>query len=89
VPAHTPTLSPRERGRVAADNPFSLGEKVAGASRPDEGAPRSLTIIFVLMRNRGGRGFIDEPTGAKTVEGEGRGERMRFAPGDGAREHVA
>ena len=35
--ALTPALSPRERGRVGADNPFSPGEKVAGASRPDEG----------------------------------------------------
>jgi hypothetical protein len=36
--ALTPTLSPRERGSIVADNPFSLGEKVAGASRSDEGS---------------------------------------------------
>ncbi len=35
--ALTPTLSPRERGRGGAD-PFSLREKVASDSWPDEGA---------------------------------------------------
>jgi hypothetical protein len=38
--AFTPTLPQRERRRDGASNPFSRREKVAGASRPDEGRRR-------------------------------------------------
>ena len=41
------------------------------------------------MRDRRGGGFVDQPAGAEAVEGEGRGERMRLAPGDRMREHMA
>ena len=49
--ALTPALSPRERGRLGAENPFSPGEKVAGGSRPDEGSSGSAEIraSVVLM----------------------------------------
>jgi uncharacterized membrane protein len=36
----TPALSQRERGRDGAETSFSFREKVAGASRPDEGLRR-------------------------------------------------
>jgi uncharacterized membrane protein len=53
-PALTPTLSPRERGRSGASTSFSLREKVAGASRPDEGLRRTgecarLPLAFALL----------------------------------------
>jgi uncharacterized membrane protein len=53
-PALTPTLSPRERGRSGANTSFSLREKVAGASRPDEGLRRTgewarLPLAFALL----------------------------------------
>src|SRR5580692_12350888 len=41
------------------------------------------------MRDCRGGGFVDESAGAKAVEGEGGGERMRLAPGDRMREHMA
>jgi uncharacterized membrane protein len=62
-PALTPTLSPQgvrknarlstgygERGRDGAEPSFSPGEKVAGASRPDEGLRRKrLPLAFALL----------------------------------------
>ena len=83
----TPALSPRERGRGGAGNPFSPREKVAGASRSDEGVRSE--IICRSMRDRRRGGFVDEPAGAKAVEGEGRGERMRLAPSNRMREDMA
>ena len=52
--ALTPTLSPRERGYGGAETSFSPGEKVAGASRSDEGLRRSarwarLRFAFALL----------------------------------------
>jgi uncharacterized membrane protein len=49
-PALTPTLSPRERGQDGAKPSFSPGEKVAGASRPDEGLRRKrLPFAFAFL----------------------------------------
>ena len=52
--ALTPTLSPRERGRDGAELSFSPREKVAGASRPNEGLRRTgewarLPLAFALL----------------------------------------
>jgi hypothetical protein len=45
--ALTPALSPRERGSGGARNSFSHREKVAGASRSDEGVRSGRVKIFL------------------------------------------
>src|ERR1700722_9996272 len=79
------TFSPGEKGFWAPTRPLSLGER-AGVRVCAPGESRSSCRS---MRDRRRGGFVDEPAGAKAVEGEGAGERMRLAPGDRMREHIA
>src|SRR5580704_120523 len=79
------TFSPGEKGFSAPTRPLSLGERAGVRVRGADGS-RS---FFRSMRDRRRGGFVDEPAGAKAVEGEGRGERVRLAPGDRMREHMA
>src|SRR5919107_628303 len=41
------------------------------------------------MGDRRRRRLVDEAAGAEAVQGEGRGDGVRLAPGDGVGEHVA